>query len=300
MTTSEVIDLGNEKTTCDNLQDYPEANFYGSGGLLSGNTPLICGGSIHKSWRKPTASQCFTLESTVPRSLMYVRRMRAASIVTDGGNSLWITGGFQFKGAVIRKTTEFVSLNGTRPGPDLPMPVHWHCLAKINETSAIMIGGEIALTHNTSMASNKTWFYNFNTTSWTPGPSLDHARETASCGLITDSADGSKMVVITGGFTVNDTYMNSTEVLVLGSNEWMGGPDLPEPLDSAPGITTSDGKSFLFVGGMAQSGYRSSIYRLQCFHKKCHWNKMKQTLSQIRSSGVAMLIPDSMANCREK
>ena len=39
------------------------------------------------------------------------------------------------------KRTELISINQVSPGPDLPYPVHDHCIIKISEEDILLTGG---------------------------------------------------------------------------------------------------------------------------------------------------------------
>ena len=57
---SEVIDLVTGKT-CDSLEDYPVGTLGGTGALLDGLYPLVCGGYVSE---RPNTNQCKILGSS--------------------------------------------------------------------------------------------------------------------------------------------------------------------------------------------------------------------------------------------
>ena len=81
---------------------------------------------------------------------MSIKRYKAASIVFDEGNVLWVTGGSFVTEQTLGplwlpnplNTTDYVALNGSWPGPDLPFAVYDHCLAKVSSTKIFLIGGK--------------------------------------------------------------------------------------------------------------------------------------------------------------
>ncbi len=84
------------------------------------------------------------------------------------------------------------------------------------------------------------------------------------------------------------------------SYTWQIGPNLEFELTSGKGVTTPDGKNFLIVGGQKDwATFLDTIYMLKCFEHftDCSWNLMDQRLPRSRTSAVAMLIPESLANC---
>ena len=58
----------------------------------------------------------------------------------------------------------------------------------IDSTTAIVIGGDIS-----EMYSNKTFFYNFATNTWTKGPELLVARTSHVCGMVKKNEDSDEV-----------------------------------------------------------------------------------------------------------
>ena len=123
---------------CKNWPDH-SMDLYGATGGLIGNTVLICGGygrfnSLHKY-----VDGCYSMTSQKVTLVthMSVKRFYAASIVLND-NTLWVAGG-KYRG--IYKSTEYVTISGTLPGPDLPFPLYHHAMVAINSTCSMVIGG---------------------------------------------------------------------------------------------------------------------------------------------------------------
>ena len=176
-------------------------------------------------------------------------------------------------------------------GPDLPKIAYQHCLVMVNSSTAMLIGGQ--------QIKPETWFYNFDNAyqGWTRGPDLNVGRVRHACGVIKDSADESKTIVVVAG----GEFTKSSEILVVNSQPltWIIGPEMPNAINDASGIAAPDGKSFYFVGGnnWDRSGYEDAIYKLQCRNTNCTWTKMFQELKVARQEFVATFLPDSMVNC---
>jgi hypothetical protein len=116
------------------------------------------------------------------------------------------------------KSTEFVLLTGTTPGPDLPLEVSGHCLVSLNDIMAFLIGGKLS----TKTWSEATFFYNSDHKTWSEGPLLITARVGHSCALFKSPQHGhTDTVIVTGGF--NGVVLDSTEFLNLDSNSWTSG-----------------------------------------------------------------------------
>jgi hypothetical protein len=216
----EIIDLEDPTNICQPsfLGEYPIDEVYGaSAGLLTNNNALICGGYSDGTWE--FLDDCFAInenELTATAKLLQ-SRSNAASVVLKG-TTLWLTGGY-LEGIGPTKSTEFVELTNTTPGPDLPLAVLNHCLVSLNETTVLLIGGNLA--DNT--VSKATFFYNSDHQTWTEGPSLINGRYYHSCALLKNTLLGhTDIVIVTGG--TNDGDLASTEFFnSLSSNSWITG-----------------------------------------------------------------------------
>jgi hypothetical protein len=106
-----------------------------------------------------------------------------ASVVLNN-TTLWVTARLVrgVDGTGTTKSTEFVQLTGTRPGPDLPFEVDSPCLVSLNYANILLIGGELA-----------TFYYNIDHKTWTEGPLLITERSWHSCALFKSST-----VIVTG------------------------------------------------------------------------------------------------------
>jgi hypothetical protein len=216
----DIIDLSDPTNVCQPsflVADYP--NFVGAGaGLLSNNNALlICGGSNPRK-----LDDCFAINNNgiIQQSAIRLTKPRsgAASVVLNG-NTLWMTGGMIQSGFQKTKSTEFVQLTGTTPGPDLPLVVAEHCLVSLNDTTALLIGGEL----QDRTYSKATIFYNKDDKTWTNGPSIITGRAGHSCALFKSPQHGhTDTVIVTGGYN-RANELASTEFLNLESNSWESG-----------------------------------------------------------------------------
>ena len=288
--TTEVINFNNDQNKIYDLPDHPEKVYAATGGLV-GETFLCCGGGNEPKTAKASSDKCYKLGLTNPVAVMSKKRKFAASVVVK--DQLWVTGGCGEDGEDL-KSTEFVDpANGSvKPGPDLPVATSSHCIVLVGSTTVLLIGG--------IGAEKKTWFYNFDSPDkgWVKGPDLNEGRWSHVCGVIKDSADEEKRIVIAAGGYNGKDGIKSTEFLVLGSQpqKWTKGPDLPNRIGSAAGVVTPDEKSFLVVGGYNKDTNQNedSIYKLQCHNLTFEWTKLDQKLRVARSRPVAAFVPDSV------
>ena len=203
------------------------------------------------------------------------------------------------------------------PGPRLPTPVSFHCLVKLNSTTAFLIGGWQGYD---ALRNKETFFLDLtgNGPSWTRGPDLNHARSSHACTIVRDPVDGSELVAAVAGWNSSHS-LDSTEVMQLtfsvsivihcqdhtftlqlwnpSSNSWSMGPRLPFPLDSASAVTDNNGRLILIGGKTNGSETLASLRSLTCSNQNCHWSLLDQTLDQPRYYSVALLVPDNYLPC---
>jgi hypothetical protein len=215
---NEIVDINNTTNVCQPKfwADYPLDQVQGaSGGLLTNNNALICGGEVGPG----RLDDCFSMginsnpNGIIKTATLTQPRSYASSVVLNS-TTLWLTGGT----GGYTKSTEFVQLTGTTPGPDLPLEVAAHCLVSLNDTTVILIGGK----QQSGIFSKATWFYHTDHKTWTDGPSLTIGRSYHSCALFKSPQHGhTDTVIVTGGS--NAKNLASTEMLNLDSNYWQLG-----------------------------------------------------------------------------
>ena len=69
-------------------------------------------------------------------------RLHASSVILNQ-TTLWITGGYDWKG-ISKKSTEFFSVHNNNipvQGPELPFRVHHHSMVYVNSKTIYLIGG---------------------------------------------------------------------------------------------------------------------------------------------------------------
>jgi hypothetical protein len=140
----EIIDLNDPSKVCQpsGLDDYPIDEVGGaSGGLLNNNIALICGGYDYNT--EKTIDDCFAItDHSVEANVKLIQARTGAASVVLNGNTLWLTGGAWYNDTeIITKSTEFVKLTGTTPGPDLPLDVLGHCLVPLNDKTVLLRNG---------------------------------------------------------------------------------------------------------------------------------------------------------------
>ena len=304
MAVSEIVKDGNSK--CDKQQDYPVKATQAVSGLISGSTPVICGG-LDK--QRNVVGSCYEFgQYKKAVATLMVPRWGSASIVM--GNKLWVTGGgksiknkeeWHTNRQPVRTTEYVVPHQKTQFGPELPLRLMQHCLAK-TDAYAILVPG----LREHGVVPSGTWVFSFKTQKWKKQKNdLKIRRFRHACGIIQDALYGNIIVVVTGGQILASKYTDSTELMDEKIGVWMDGPKLHGHIYDQTGITSEDGLSFFVVGGREHvMNFKSSKYvalttinRLRCKGMQCEWYEMPQKLKVARAKPAAILIPDHLSPC---
>ena len=131
-----MIDLAiKSDSSCKNWAEFPKDVDSATGGVIQ-DFVVICGGGMDVE----SFDECYSLNGKVATLIthMTAKRAYAASLVINGA-SLWITGGWSSDTSIA--TSEYITLEGSIPGPDMPIPIYLHALVAINKTCSLLIGG---------------------------------------------------------------------------------------------------------------------------------------------------------------
>ena len=140
-----------------------------------------------------------------------------------------------------------------------------------------------------------TYYYNTDNEQWTQGPSLKHARESHSCGMIRrNHRSQEKSVIVAGGFDFS-CCMTSVEILDEGATEWRQGPDLPIGIQYSQMVEDSTGGVVLVGGYSHENLYLDTLFQLK--HGEAEWIEIPQRLNLGRFGHTAFLVPDSITDC---
>ena len=135
-------------------------------------------------------------------------RWNAASIVV--GIRLWVLGGCCYNDS--SRTSEYVSIIdgiNSEVGPDLPKSLYVHAVVSLNETTAMLIGGQ----QGDSNISPTTYYYSHFTQHWTPGPNLlQNDILYSQAGIITDQITMEEHVVAFGYYQAMQFWTNPYEI----------------------------------------------------------------------------------------
>jgi hypothetical protein len=165
-------------------------------------------------------------------------------------------------------------------------------MVTVNLTTVMVIGG-----YQNSPISGKTFYFTFGEESWTEGPDLKNIRVLHSCGKIRRNKESQEMSIIVAGGYDGSSRLSSVEILDEGSNEWQTGPELPFEIYGSQMVDDQNG------GVVLIGGYSSAVVNLDTLYQLPHggqdavWTKMEQKMQTVRSSHIAILVPDNIVDC---
>ena len=166
-------------------------------------------------------------------SAMNVSRNQAGAVQL--GDNFWMTGGKNADSSNIL-STELRSSDGTWTfHDDLPLSMYGHCMARINNTHVISVGG-----HNSGGLKDlkKAYMYSISG-GWQTLTEMGTKRNLPACSVLGDN------VFVAGGW--NGGKITSTEIYSISSNQWQAGPALPKESHQAKMITIDN--AIYHIGG---------------------------------------------------
>ena len=197
----ETVDTNGQPKICPSVQNYPTRVEFAMGGLLN-NQLVICGGATKGNYTSVT-NNCQRLSSSGQWSSfgggMKVARYfgSSATVVIQGEDFLWITGGLDSSEHSL-KSTELVSSSGSvTSGTNMPKNRIGHCMIVINN-HAMVIGGTPASVGREVLIFARAGRNDF---SHEDGPSLVKSRWHHTCSTMVSPAHGGRTVaVVAGGY----------------------------------------------------------------------------------------------------
>ena len=92
-------------------------------------------------------------------------------------------------------STEYITMAGTMPGPDMPMALSEHAMVAINSSVCMVIGGFNFDVYRSA----STFYYDRIEGEWINGPTLLRGRNEHAAGIVTDEMTNENFVAVTGG-----------------------------------------------------------------------------------------------------
>ena len=137
-TNSQIIDLQNPYSKCENWANFPIQIVQATGQVI-GTDVIICGGA----WPGMYTSNCYKLG---PESVVSLPNLSTAKSSSSSGvfnNALFVTGGNDGSGGSggYFSTTEYISENERQDGVSMPIKVDTHCVIQVNENEILLTGG---------------------------------------------------------------------------------------------------------------------------------------------------------------
>ena len=228
---------------------------------------------------------------------------------------LFVTGGSNFDDNS-ETTTEFVDEDGSYLGPRLPWRFANHCITKIDESYAIMIGGSYKPRSTLIVKTRYEDWFDFSQI----GPDLigDGRTEHACASIRHDN--GSTYVIAVGG-VINAVVLDTSEILeieITSPFKWrqgkktnyylffslqslyshanfhfFQGPKLPQKCahGTAVALPYPNSNQAVVIGCSDGTSATEKIFKLTWQDENLQWVTLQQKLNFPRHSAVAMLIP---------
>jgi hypothetical protein len=153
----EIIDLDDSSLRIQNLPDFPISTIGARAGLNVNEDPLICGGLSSMANISLYSSLCYSYEAQGWNDYYFLSRPKGFSATAFNANGEWYCSGGLSYDNVSTSTTELLTRDGWKSIlPDLPVKLSRHCMAFINSTTMIIIGGS----QPNSYFSSNTFLFN--------------------------------------------------------------------------------------------------------------------------------------------
>ena len=197
---------------CNSNEKYPLEINLAQGGVVNDQV-VICGGTTSGGYIG-AVSQCYKLSqngqwSPLGAGLKKSRYFGAAAPVNIKGQEfLWITGGVDSSGNVLKTTVTVSESSGVvRDGEELPEARLGHCMLALGKY-VMLIGGDVDSVDQKSVLVYDTE----NGFSYKEGPPMNHARSSHSCSTMKSPAHEGRTVAVVAGSRVEDGA-DSAEIL---------------------------------------------------------------------------------------
>ena len=271
---AEIVDLSKNVSVCPFVSNFPRE--YGSvGGYVNGKI-LVCGGG---SPGPTSTTSCWVYNATANGwnfdVSMITPRIDHAAVILNNGD-WWVSGSYQTV-----TSTEIYSRGSFSSYEPLPIGRYHHTMLTLDDNRVVLSGNGDTTSLN--------YVFEFSTETWTELPPQPQGKADGAAGIL-KYGNGSFELVVTGGERSKLTYIYSFH-----NDEWRDGPELPVFFELEDAISVPYGDSFLLVGGLDSSVFRTSIIKYDIDTQ--NWETLPQTLTLGRFSHAAFLIPDDTVEC---
>ena len=212
---SKMLDLSIKGgSNCKDWAELPKNVVAATGGVIQGKA-IVCGGYNYDL--SESVNECYSLNGKTATFItqMSAKRYYAASLVIDK-TKLWVTGGWSSDTGNKLASSEYITIEGSEPGPELPIAIDSHALVAIDNTLSLLIGGR----KNEMTPIQTTHYFDHQAHNWIQGPDMMQARMEHAAGIVTDEVTTEKLVIVTGG-EHNSIILDSTEMLI--NSQWNQG-----------------------------------------------------------------------------
>lgn len=282
LTDVEILSI-NSNETCGPVKDLPTGKF-GASAAWHLERPTICGGYYSEECYRYLVDNDYW----EPYGALPHHQDHAASVSWPNGD-WWIAGGSAFVALYYYETY----INITQEGIRVPVPTEQHCIARINETHAIMTGGVRHIAtglDETTKYHKQAYIIDWTTKSWSETTSMASHHAGHACFVFGDYA------YVIGGWSQDDDVV-PTEKYNLVTREWTVGPPLPGSKRLEFAATVEYDETYLLIGGREVETDEESDAVFQFDEKLQDWVERTERLQLARCAHSAIPFPDGTVDC---
>ena len=301
----EKVDPNKKSSKCEKPMPYPTVNDGPTVQAFPDHSVLSCGGFTGQ--QNGSLKSCYEydpihLNWSYMTDMIHERSDTSSVLLND--NEMWVVGGYG--NPPPRKTTEVYDRKTKmfRKGPDVPVGMYSHCMAKLNATHVFIGGVE---------STNQSYNYDISflvDIAKEPFvfqilPKMDKSRKGAGCGVIrSDPKNGNihqryntssskELIIVAGGLDFDQGLpphgRRDSEIFNIEENRWSKGPTIPRGFYLGGSVSLDDG-SVVLVSGYDESGHQQSdVIKLN--PSVMEFETMAGELETARSSfGIAVLL----------
>ncbi len=217
------------------------------------------------------------------------RRYNAMSSIING--ALLVTGGQNDINSGTRHTTEYYDGGSFVFGPNLPVPMKWHCQITINNTHVFFAD---------TLTSLNTYLLNWGTKVFTSISQIPNNRSRNVCGLTWSQSRGEEIVVV--GNEMPDAGVATSDIFSLSTMSWRQGPNLSFNMEAM--ASAQIGYTFAFSGGCNEGNVWSDVTLGEKVVKydpeEDAFTVLNVTLKDRRCAHSMVSVPSTLVSCPGK
>ena len=215
-----------------------------------------------------------------------------AAAIQLSNQSWWVTGGYdnnihRLSSTEVLFTDNETGLQTFQSGPDLPVAVNAHCIARVNESYIFLAGGN---TFN-------TYLFDENTSTFHSLPDLPYLRNRPACSVV--KFNNRSVLIVAGGVNYEEpTVAYTTDIFDEPSGRWQLGPwiDGEHKWSNGGYVTYNDERGLVLVGGLIARNYLPE-YILHYNETLATFERLSRNTNYAREDPAVVMIPTGGIDC---